>query len=120
MQAINAYIINPLFLALFLGTALATAILAVTAMLRLPSPGMPFLLAGCACYLVGAFGVTVVFNIPLNNKLAVQDPSTVEAAQYWLSYLSRWMVWNHVRTISSLVATTLLVLAIHQAHAPLE
>jgi uncharacterized membrane protein len=120
MQAINAYILNPLFLVMFLGTALATSILTVTAILRLASPGMPLLLAGCCLYLIGTFGVTLVFNVPLNNRLAVQDPRTAEAAQFWLTYVSRWMTWNHVRTIASLLATVLLILAIRQARSPLE
>jgi uncharacterized membrane protein len=120
MQAINVTIVNPLFLAIFLGTALATAILAVTALLRLSTPGMPLLLVGAALFLLGAFGVTLIFNVPLNNALATQDPGTAAAAQFWLSYVSRWMVWNHVRTIASLAATVCLILAIHQDRSPLN
>jgi uncharacterized membrane protein len=119
MQAINAVIQNPLFLALFLGMALATAILAASAFLRLSSPGMPWLLAGCVLYFLGAFVVTAAFNVPLNNQLAAQEPGTAAAAQYWLNvYLPRWTAWNHVRTIASLAATAFLLLAIHQARSP--
>ena len=120
MQAINLTIVNPLFLSVFLGTALAAAILAVTALLRLSTQGMPLLLAGAALFLLGTFGVTMIFNVPLNNQLAVQDPNTAAAAQFWLAYVSKWMMWNHVRTVASLAATVCLILAIHQGRSPLK
>ena len=120
MQAINVYILNPLFLAIFLGTALATAILAVAAILRLSNPGMLCFLTGCAFYLIGVLGVTMMFNVPLNNALALQDPGTAAAAQYWLIYVSKWMAWNHVRTLASLGAAAFLILAIHWAYSPLK
>lgn len=114
MQGVNVNILNPLFLSVFLGTAAASALLAVAALLRLSSPGAPWLLAGAALYLVGAFGVTAIFNVPLNNRLATQDPGTAEAARYWLVYVSEWMKWNHVRTITSLLAAASLILAIQR------
>ena len=42
MQTINITIINPLFFLVFLGTALASVILAITALPRLSSPGAIF------------------------------------------------------------------------------
>jgi uncharacterized membrane protein len=120
MQAINIYILNPLFLFVFLGAAVASAILAVATVSRLSYPGAPLLLVGCILYIVGVVGVTMVFNVPLNNKLAEQNPTTVEAAQFWLTYVSEWMKWNHVRTIASLMAAVLLILAIRQGHFPTE
>jgi uncharacterized membrane protein len=120
MQAINLMIVNPLFLAIFLGTALATAILAVTAFLRLSTSGMPLLLAGAVLFLLGTFGVTMIFNVPLNNALATQDPGSGAAAEFWLAYVSKWMVWNHVRTVASLAAAVCLILAIHPGRSPLR
>ena len=114
MQAINIYILNPFFFVVFLGTAVASVVLAATAVLRLSSPGASLLLAGSLAYLVGAVGITMVFNVPLNNGLERQDPNAVEAAQYWAGYVSAWVRWNHVRTIGSLLATVLLILAIRQ------
>jgi uncharacterized membrane protein len=114
MQAINVYILNPFFFVVFLGTAVASVALAVTAVLRLSNPGASLFLAGSLAYLVGAVGVTMVFNVPLNNRLEGQDPGAAEAAQYWLAYLTDWMKWNHVRTAASVLATVLLILAIRQ------
>jgi uncharacterized membrane protein len=111
MQAINITIINPLFFLMFLGTALASVILAITALPRLSSPGVLFLLIGCVLYIVGTFGVTMAFNVPLNNRLAVLDPSTTQAAEFWREYITSWMQWNHVRTIAAIMASLLLILS---------
>jgi uncharacterized membrane protein len=112
MQAINITIINPLFFLVFLGTALVSVILAITALPRLSSPGVLFLLIGCVFYIVGTFGVTMAFNVPLNNRLAILEPSTMQAAEFWREYLSSWMQWNHVRTIAAILASLLLILSI--------
>ena len=114
MQAINVYILNPLFFVVFFGTAAASFALAMATILRLPRSGAPLLLAGSALYLIGTVGVTMVFNVPLNNRLSVLNPDTAEAAKYWIKYVSEWVRWNHVRTIASVMATALFILAIRQ------
>ncbi len=50
--------------------------------------GGKLLLLGSLLYLVGTIGVTMVFNIPLNNALAAARPETAEAAALWAA-LSR-------------------------------
>lgn len=111
MQAINITIINPLFFLVFLGAALASMILAITALPRLSSPGTILLLIGCVLYIVGTFGVTMAFNVPLNNRLAILEPSTTQAAKFWREYVSSWMQWNHVRTVAAILASVLLILS---------
>jgi uncharacterized membrane protein len=111
MQAINITIINPLFFLVFFGTALASVILAISTLPRLLSPGALLVLIGCALYVVGTFGVTMAFNVPLNNRLAILEPSTTQAAEFWREYVSSWMQWNHVRTIAAILASLLLILS---------
>jgi uncharacterized membrane protein len=118
MQAINVFILNPLFLIVFLGTALASVFLVVAAVLQRSHLLTPWLLGGCVLYLVGTFGITILFNVPLNDKLASLDPFTADAAQFWPVYLSTWLKWNHVRTVASLAAATLFILAIRHAPSP--
>jgi uncharacterized membrane protein len=113
MQSINIVIVNPLFLAVFLGTALLSIVLAIAALLRLSEPGAPYLLAGSLLYLVGSILVTMVFNIPLNNALAAVKPDSAEGASLWRRYLSVWTAWNHARTAACLAACLLFVLAPH-------
>jgi uncharacterized membrane protein len=75
MQRINQTIINPLFLLLFLGTPLLCSIIAVQSALLMHEPGRMWLLLGGITYLIGPFGITMLFNVPLNNLLDRTDVS---------------------------------------------
>jgi uncharacterized membrane protein len=112
MQAINIQILNPLFLLVFLGTAIVALMLAIHSALHLSQPGGSLLLLlGSLTYLVGTVGVTMAFNVPLNNQLTALNPTTPEATQFWATYVPRWILWNHVRTIVAILASILLMLA---------
>src|SRR5262245_39627509 len=115
MQSINILVLNPLFLGVFVGTAMACGALGAGSLLRWQSPGSAWLLAGSVLYLLGTFGVTMAFNVPLNNSLARVDASKPEAVQAWRSYVTAWTRWNHVRTIAALAAAAALTLAFRQA-----
>lgn len=106
MQQINEKIINPIFLAFFLGTPLLCAIIAVNASIVLGSPGSVFLLVGAISYLVGPFGITMLFNVPLNNRLAAA--ASHDAQIVWSDYQVRWQRWNHVRTCIGVASIVLL------------
>jgi uncharacterized membrane protein len=112
MQSINVAVINPLFMAVFLGTGVLSLVLAVDAFLRWERPGSALVLAGSALYLVGSIGVTMAFNVPRNDALAAVDAASSEGAVLWAAYLSGWTAWNHVRTVASLVAAALFTLAL--------
>ena len=56
--------------------------------------------------------MTVAFNVPLNNRLASAEPDSPAAEALWAHYLSRWTLWNHVRTVASLVAAGLFAMAL--------
>ena len=112
MNAINAVIVQSLFMPLFLGTTLASLLLAIAAVFRWGEPGAAAMLAGGALYVIGMFVCTVVFNVPLNNALAAADPASAEAASLWARYLTDWTLWNHVRTIASTLACALFIWAI--------
>ena len=71
-----------------------------------------YLFVGCALYLVGTILVTVVFNVPLNNRLGRIVAETSEAAELRAHYLTRWNFWNHVRTASSLAAAAAFAVAL--------
>ncbi len=66
MQSINVAVLNPVFFAAFFGTAVLSLALAVAALVGW---SLPSLLAGSLLYLVGTIAVTIVFNVPLNNRL---------------------------------------------------
>jgi uncharacterized membrane protein len=110
MQRINVLIVNPLFLALFLGTALLCVSLLWVGWRGLPSHGALCLLLGSSAYLIGPLGVTMAFNVPLNNRLA--GTLTEQAASVWPTYVSVWLRWNHIRTALGIASTALLSLGL--------
>ncbi|NJK53176.1 MAG: DUF1772 domain-containing protein [Leptolyngbyaceae cyanobacterium SU_3_3] len=112
MQSMNITAITPLFMIALLGTALACLFLAVSALFRWHQPGSAYLLVGSLLYLIGAIGVTIACNVPLNDALAIAQPESSEGAKLWANYLTNWTVWNHVRTVAAIAATTLLTLAL--------
>lgn len=112
MQSINAVILNPLFLLVFMGTALASVILGIAACFKWGTAGAAYLLAGSVLYFVGVFLVTAVFNVPLNNALAGAAPGSSEGAALWDHYLSRWVPWNHIRTVAAIAALAAFIMAI--------
>jgi uncharacterized membrane protein len=112
MQSINVVVINPLFMTAFLGTAAACVLLVVSSLLRWREPGAACLLAGGLLYLFGVILVTMVFNVPRNDALAAVAPASPEGASLWTNYLGSWTAWNHVRTAASLLAGTLLTVAL--------
>jgi uncharacterized membrane protein len=112
MQSINITVINPLFMAAFLGTAGACILLAVSSVSRWHQPGATYLLIGSLLYLVGTLGVTIVFNVPLNEALARVEPDSTDGVNLWASYLANWTIWNHIRTAAALAAAALFTIAL--------
>lgn len=111
MRSINETILNPVFFLLFFGTTGATLVLAVAAPFAADS-GAAWLVVGGGLYLLGAFLVTVVRNVPLNNALAAAEPAGSEGDLLWGRYLVHWTAWNHVRTLTSLAAAVILTLRV--------
>jgi uncharacterized membrane protein len=107
MQSINITVINPWFMIAFLGTGIACLILIVTLLFRWQQLGGAYVLVASLLYLVGSLGVTIAFNVPLNDALAAVKPNSPEGAVLWTNYLKNWTFWNHVRTIASLAAAAL-------------
>jgi uncharacterized membrane protein len=112
MQAINTVIQRSLFMPLFFGTTLAALAVAALALWRWVEAGSVAMLAGGLVYVLGMFVCTVVFNVPLNNRLDAADPQSAAAGEVWARYLRVWTRWNHVRTLASTLAAGLFVLAL--------
>jgi len=115
MQSINVTVLNPVFFGAFFGTALLCILLAIAAIVRWSAPGTCYLLAGGLLYLVGTILVTMVRNVPLNNRLASVKADSAAGKNLWAEYLSRWTVWNHVRTAASFAASACFIMALVRA-----
>lgn len=112
MNAINSTILGSLFMPLFFGTTLTSAVLVILAPFDWNAPGAAVMLAGGLIYVVGMFVCTLVFNVPLNNELAKVKAAGDDAATVWARYLKDWTFWNHVRTTASTVACGLFIAAL--------
>ncbi|MET8474737.1 anthrone oxygenase family protein [Streptomyces sp. NPDC006422] len=114
MNAINVAALTPAFMVVFLGAAVLCAVIAVVTFVLWPDPGTAELLVGCALYLVGSFGVTVLASVPRNAALAGLSGAEESegAAAQWRTYLVEWVRWNHVRAATAAAASALFVLAL--------
>ncbi|MBN3786689.1 anthrone oxygenase family protein [Burkholderia sp. Ac-20353] len=112
MNAINVDIVRSLFMPAFLGTTLTSLALAIVALFHRDEPGVIWIVAAGAIYVLGMFAVTMIFNVPLNDALATIDPATADGTAFWTRYLRDWTVWNHVRTVASALACVFFVVAI--------
>ena len=72
VQSINVVIQNPIFIIVFIGPLL---LLPLATYLQRDTGPMEFalLLASSIFYIAGSFGLTMVGNVPLNQKLAKLD-----------------------------------------------
>ncbi len=111
MQSINLTVLNPLFFAMFFGTGIIALVVALATPGAWDAPGTVLSRVAAALYLFGTLGVTMIFNVPLNDRLASAAPES-SLAETWSHYLRAWTWWNHVRTIAALLAAALFALAI--------
>jgi len=111
MQAINIEAPRPGFMAVFMGTALVSAILAISAFGRLDESRGVYQIVGSGLYLAGV-ALTAAYHVPRNDALGRLKPDSESAAKAWNMYLPDWTRWNHVRTLTSLSASVVLMLSL--------
>lgn len=111
MQSINLVILNPAFLGVFLGTAVGGVLLVAAAVFNWTA-ATPWLIAGALVYIIASLGLTIVFNVPLNNELVAVSATDPASADVWKRYLTDWTFWNHIRTAASLGSAVLLMIGL--------
>ncbi len=112
MQSINVAIQNPVFFLSFFGAPIFLVIAVIIHIEDIGSVKFILLLAACVIYILGSFGITVVANVPRNEKLAklnIEAASEVERAAARIDFERPWNYWNLVRTIASVTAFILLL-----------
>ena len=105
MQNMNVAIINPWFMAHFLGALLFAAVAVALHLPRDGRPVLPWIAAALVFYLV-AVVVTFAVNVPLNDQLeTARGADTAEAlAAARAQFEAAWVRWNIVRTVASTAA----------------
>ncbi len=101
MQIINREIWKSTTMVMLWGTLVLSGVLGVYAYAVTTGPSAGLVVTGAALYIAGVFGVSQVFNIPMNNRLEAMDHTETEAAAYWRAYVPRWVFWNYFRVLAS-------------------
>lgn len=98
MQQMNIAIVNPVFMATFLGAP----VLAAAAVATASSTTRPWVIAGLGLA-VATVVITAVGNIPLNNAIdAAGDIDKIrDLAAVREKFESSWVRWNVVRAVTS-------------------
>ena len=110
MQIINKEVFRWIFMTLFLGMAAVSILIAVLAWINVGGTAGLLIVLAALVYLIGCFGVTVIFNVPMNEALAGMDLSSDTTHAYWIeTYVPRWTFWNGVRTGAATLSAAILL-----------
>lgn len=104
MQWINATVRNPVFFTTFFVTPGLCLLAALLAFLAGARTAALFVALAAAVYLLGAFLPTATVNVPMNRALATVSGDVAEAEALWTAYSERWIWWNTLRTVFSLIS----------------
>ncbi len=110
MNGLNVTAVMAPFMILFMGATLLCLGLAGWSLFSFAALDSKLILAASLFYVVGCFGVTMMFNVPLNNQLAAAPPTEIVAV--WQTYLRDWVQWNHIRTIAPTLSALLFIIVL--------
>jgi uncharacterized membrane protein len=111
MQRINVVVLRTEFVFAILALAPVTLVFAGYAMLTLEGPACIAIVAAALVYVSCVFLMTLLGNVPMNEKLAKMDYRSAEAADYWQEYGQKWTRLNHFRTWGCVIASGLYLSA---------
>ena len=112
MQQINRKVFRTVFMVLLIGMAFVSPVMAAFAIWQGSSPATIWIIAASVTYVIGTFGVTVAFNVPMNERLDRMTHDSAVAASYWHRYVPAWSFWNSVRTLASAAAAVFMLMAV--------
>jgi uncharacterized membrane protein len=113
-QSIDRAIINPLFMATFLGALVLPGLAALLYLGGDGRPVLPWIVPALVLYLL-VFVITVGVNVPRNNDIKAAgdvDRMTDPAAVRRQFDEASWVRWNHLRTLAATVGFGLLAWAL--------
>lgn len=112
MQIINRKVFPTVFMVLLIGMAIVSPMLVGWVLWRGAGPAEPWILAAGASYMLGVFIVTLVFNVPMNERLHRMDPQGGIAEAYWRRYVPGWTFWNTIRWVASAISAACMLIAV--------
>ena len=112
MQGINRTVFRSVFLTTFFLLVPATLAMAYVAFTQFDGAAQRLIILGAIAYILLVFVVTIVGNVPMNERLAKLPANSAEAARYWEIYGQNWTRWNHIRTFGSIVTAGSFLIAV--------
>ncbi len=111
MQHINRTVIKNQFVAGILLIAPFSVFFAVYSLTVFEGTALATLILAPIVYLPTVFLMTILGNVPMNNKLERLDHTSAEAEAYWVKYGRDWTRLNHVRSLGSVLTAGLYIAA---------
>jgi uncharacterized membrane protein len=113
-KAIDRVIQNnqPVFIIIWLGSALAVIFSAVVSVWQLAESDRIPVITAAIIYILGVQLPTVTVNIPLNNRLQRQDLEQLEEpelGQVRKNFEVPWLRWNLIRTFIATLTPVILI-----------
>lgn len=114
-QSINNAIQNPYFFISFMGSLFVLPIACWLSYYNPNATTFYLLLSATLVYFIGVFGVTVFYNVPLNEQLANFSISTATESKLSamrVVFENSWNKYHTTRTVASIVAFSLTILSL--------
>ena len=115
MQSINLAIQNPYFLIPFTGLLFVYPITTYLIYRQQTGPSYYLMISAMSTYFIAVFGITLCFNVPLNNRLATFDLGSATSNEIFAmrqTFEKPWNTFHTIRTVASIVSFGLTILAI--------
>lgn len=111
MQHINRDVMKTQFVAGILSIAVFSSIFALYSLFVFEGAALVTLILAPLVYLPSVFLVTMLGNVPMNNALARVDHGSLDARIYWEKYTRNWALFNHARSLGSVLTSGLYLIA---------
>lgn len=112
MQQINRRVLATEFVFSLIALAPLSLAFAIYGWFALDGLASVLVVAAAWIYLPAVFLVTLLGNVPMNERLAGFAPASGEAASYWFVYGRAWTRLNHVRAVGSVVTSAFYLMAL--------
>lgn len=112
LQSMNRVILNNTFKLVFIGAVIAIALVPIFYFNLYPKNIFWLFISALIIYWVGAFGVTIFGNIPLNeilDKSNLESMTLSEIKALRISIEAKWNNLNLIRSVSSFITFVLLI-----------
>lgn len=111
MQHINRTVVKTTFVAGIFSITVFSVGLAFYALTSMTGTARFMILIAAVVYLPSVFLMTLLGNVPMNNRLDRMNPRAEEAQAYWRVYGRNWTTLNHVRSLGSVATACLYAVA---------